>query len=243
MVSFVGLIAGVSQKLGFSYSQDARCQGGRVFNNILEMLADGGQTPSQHARVVFESETNFEDAVKAFSDAPLVDPVYYIIGGATSGQGAVITRLRSRAADVWRLTDVTKDPDGWFRLQTNYDHWKSVPAYDDRRDPGIANMKALGQNNVTKDGMWSVLLTWPTFNDHTDYSSVMIPADGTFDTAVWVDDAPLGDADCATAYADQASCDADATCSWCVSAAVPSACKEMADAKQLPPAVFQCDGV
>lgn len=47
--------------------------------------------------------------------------------------------------------------------------------------------------------------------------------------------------DCRASHSDQASCDADAACSWCVSAAVRPACNSLADAKSLPPAVFQCD--
>ena len=42
----------------------------------------------------------------------------------------------------------------------------------------------------------------------------------------------LGDAD---------SCDANDQCSWCKSAAVKSACKDLDTAKSLPSAVFQCD--
>mmetsp|Transcript_15729 Transcript_15729/g.26531 ORF Transcript_15729/g.26531 Transcript_15729/m.26531 type:complete len:413 (-) Transcript_15729:94-1332(-) len=40
---------------------------------------------------------------------------------------------------------------------------------------------------------------------------------------------------------DQNSCDALASCSWCKSAAVRPACRNLEDAKKLPPAVFQCD--
>ena len=36
------------------------------------------------------------------------------------------------------------------------------------------------------------------------------------------------------------ACD-KASCSWCASAAVPSSCKTIDEAKQLPSAVFQCD--
>ena len=39
----------------------------------------------------------------------------------------------------------------------------------------------------------------------------------------------------------QDSCDASDKCSWCKSAAVKSACKDLATAKSLPSAVFQCD--
>ena len=46
---------------------------------------------------------------------------------------------------------------------------------------------------------------------------------------------------CRATYHDQTSCDADAACSWCKSAAVASACNTLEDAKTLPAAVFQCD--
>lgn len=39
---------------------------------------------------------------------------------------------------------------------------------------------------------------------------------------------------------DQATCDASG-CSWCKAGAVPDSCKTIAEARQLPPAVFQCD--
>lgn len=42
-------------------------------------------------------------------------------------------------------------------------------------------------------------------------------------------------------YINQLSCDANTTCTWCKSAAVPSSCNTIADAKKLPPAVFSCD--
>merc|ERR1712032_961851 len=38
-----------------------------------------------------------------------------------------------------------------------------------------------------------------------------------------------------------ATCDAVDTCTWCKSAAVPSACVDVENAKHLPPAVFACD--
>ena len=45
---------------------------------------------------------------------------------------------------------------------------------------------------------------------------------------------------CRTSHGDEDSCNADAACSWCKSAAVSSSCNELADAYSLPPAVFQC---
>ena len=47
----------------------------------------------------------------------------------------------------------------------------------------------------------------------------------------------------ACAYADADSCDADDGCSWCKSAAVKSACKDINDAKALPASIFSCDKI
>ena len=45
---------------------------------------------------------------------------------------------------------------------------------------------------------------------------------------------------CRTSHGDENSCNADAACSWCKSAAVSSSCNELADARTLPSAVFVC---
>lgn len=37
------------------------------------------------------------------------------------------------------------------------------------------------------------------------------------------------------------SCNAEADCTWCKSAAVPSSCYALSDAAHLPPSIFQCD--
>ena len=42
-------------------------------------------------------------------------------------------------------------------------------------------------------------------------------------------------------YAARAACDADASCTWCDCAAVPSSCWDLASAKRLPPSVYTCD--
>ena len=45
---------------------------------------------------------------------------------------------------------------------------------------------------------------------------------------------------CRTSHGDENSCNNDAACSWCRSAAVASSCNELDDAKKLPAAVFTC---
>ena len=41
-------------------------------------------------------------------------------------------------------------------FETNYDHWGPVPANDDRRDPGINAILALGKENVDTDAVFQV---------------------------------------------------------------------------------------
>jgi hypothetical protein len=45
---------------------------------------------------------------------------------------------------------------------------------------------------------------------------------------------------CRTSHHDENSCNTDAACSWCKSAAVASSCNEVIDARHLPSAVFTC---
>ena len=45
---------------------------------------------------------------------------------------------------------------------------------------------------------------------------------------------------CHDTFKDQASCNAEAECVWCLCGALPSACFSIEDSKRLPPAVFDC---
>lgn len=71
-------------------------------------------------------------------------------------------------------------------LETNYDYNKPVPKADDRRTPGIANMKALTQANVNPESMVGIMSAWPTFNHHTDFTGVFAPWNSTYMAYVWL---------------------------------------------------------
>ena len=62
---YTGLVTGLKHGV-FTYSNDARCQGGKLLDNIVAMLLTGAQTPGQHARRVFEQAATFEQV----SDIP-----------------------------------------------------------------------------------------------------------------------------------------------------------------------------
>jgi len=176
---------------GFSGQINARQTGGNVLENLAE-LALGAKTPTAVLRRALEDEADFDAAVKFLSFEKLANPVYYVVAGAEHSKGAILSMDRKGAADVWNLYEapakdtkkVNIQPD-WFRLQTNYDHWDAVPSYDDRREPGVNNMKQNCNGTFDQECIWKVITTWPTKNHHTDVSAVMCPSTGYFDMKVW----------------------------------------------------------
>jgi len=168
----------------WAVSIDARGKGGKLLPNMLQLLLLDALTPTQHMRKVLETATSYDDAVDALSRSPQIDESYFIVAGASAEQGAVIARGREKAVDVWRLN--SSEPDGWFRLQTNYDRWRPVPSADDRRTPGVASMRTLGgPDGVTSASMWGVITRFPVFNHHTDITVFMSPSSGVYNATVW----------------------------------------------------------
>jgi len=188
IVSFVGILNAMAPgDNGFSFSMDARCQGGKLLINLVEALAEGAMTPCQHSRYVMETATDFASAVNLFETGNLIDDGYFIVGGAKDGEGAVVSRARNRNVDTWMI-DSEDSEHGWYRLETNYDHWEDVPSADDRRTPGYANMEAIGKDAVNKDNLLNDVMTqWPTFNPHTDLTCIMSAKYELYDCMIWLD--------------------------------------------------------
>ena len=65
-------------------------------------------------------ETSYEDALVALSHTPIIAPVYYIIAGSSSNQGAVLARDRNSLRDLWPLKVSPDTPNSWYLLETNY---------------------------------------------------------------------------------------------------------------------------
>lgn len=129
------------------------------------------------SREVFTNENDFESALDNLSNGELIADVYYIIAGVSAGQGAVISRNRMNATDVWRLN---VSAGRWFEVETNYDHWEQPPWFDDRVVPANTAMNAIGQEHLTLDAMFQVLSVKPVFNLQTTYSILACPADSTY---------------------------------------------------------------
>ena len=113
---------------------------------------------------------DFEKAVTHLSNIELTTPSYIILGGLTDNQGAVITRDRKKAIDIWWLNGTDNR---WFLVETNYDHWNPPPKDDDRRDPANRLMNSVGQQKLDSDSLFGVLSTPPIHSLETKYSTIM----------------------------------------------------------------------
>jgi len=140
--------------------------------NALEAIVAGTHgVAAFHIRdTLADSSLAFEGAIENLAYKPLIAPCYLIIGGVGPDQGAVITRDRIAALDIWRL----KSFDGrWFLVETNYDHWEPPPKSDDRRDPAIKGMNETGRAGLSPSSLFHVLSTPPVLNDGTTYTVTM----------------------------------------------------------------------
>jgi len=178
---YVGVLSAIKPG-GFSLTVDTRFYPDGVGQLLYEVIAALEETNASLVtfltRSVVTNANDFESAIQGLSNTLLIADVYYIVAGVSHNQGAVISRNRINATDVWRLDT----PSRWFLVETNYDHWEEPPWFDDRVKPANDGMNAIGQQNLTLDGMLQVLSTKPVLNLQTTYSILSCPADGTYKT-------------------------------------------------------------
>lgn len=133
-------------------------------------------------REVMENSDSYDAAVQKLSNTKLMAPVYYIVGGNSSGQGSIIVRSRTETLDVTTLN--ASDPNGWYVLETNYDP-KNKPLFiDDRRTPGNECMQKLGRKNVGFAGIFNVLSSTTNLNKLTAYTTLMQVDTGALETYI-----------------------------------------------------------
>ena len=170
---YVGLPTGQKPNQ-FTISLNERNKGA-LWENALAALMDGAQgVLTWRVRdVLADPHSDYVSALELLSTTGLITSSYIIIGGSKPTQGAVITRDRTAALDVWRLDPMKGQ---WYVLETNYDHWVPPPPDDDRRDPGIRAMNDTGRENLSGDTLFKVLSTHPVLNDNTLYTTIMSAA-------------------------------------------------------------------
>lgn len=187
----IGLSTGMSLRskptdAPWAFSINARKSFGGLADAVAAARAGGSVFPVLPRLVMEAAATNATLARTMLSAEPLILPGYLIFAGSTRSDGAVITRNAS-GAEVWNLDPPLGggggggggDGDGWFRVETNYDHWKSVPSSDDRRAPADAAMRSLDAQ-PTFEGLWKVLNTHPVYNVNTIHTDLAFPADGEY---------------------------------------------------------------
>jgi hypothetical protein len=176
---YVGVLSGMKPK-AFSISLNTRYYPKNGLKNFLyEIIAaimeKNNSLVSFLTRDVLTKENNWNAAVENLSNGALIADVYYIVGGISANEGAVISRNRLNASDVWVLNSTR-----WFEVQTNYDHWKQPPWFDDRVVPADRAMTALGQANLGLPGLLEVLSVKPVLNLQSTFTMLTSALDETY---------------------------------------------------------------
>jgi len=175
----VGVLSGIKPGV-FSVTVNTRFYPGGIvelFNEVIAAIKEkNASLVSFLARKALQNENDFGSALENLSKDELIADVYYTMAGVSAGQGAVISRNRTGADDVWLLSKSNR----WFEVETNYDHWEEAPWFDNRIDPANTAMNAIGQENLSLENMFKVLTTKPVLNLQTTYTILACPATGEY---------------------------------------------------------------
>ncbi|XP_076456675.1 N-acylethanolamine-hydrolyzing acid amidase-like [Babylonia areolata] len=175
VAGYAGVLTG-QRPHGFTVSVDQRGSkkhrlGPWWENELTAILYKSSSFVTFLIRQTLEETQRFSEAVLKMSTTVIHAPVYIIVGGASQGEGVVITRDRVAALDRFYLNPLQGR---WYVLETNYDHWLPAPAFDsERRAVGHREMDKLGSENVNSTTLYQVLSTAPVLNNYTTYTTVM----------------------------------------------------------------------
>lgn len=178
---YVGILTAV-RKDSFSLSLNKRFSWNGGFMGLLEwiLFKDHSQSwVSFLTREVMQEGKDYEDAKQILSKSRLLAPVYFILGGTKPGEGCIITRDRDHS-DLLNLWTTANGSGSWYLVQTNYDHWKQPPFFDDRRTPANRCMVEGGATNASLRLIYNVLSTKPVLNKETIYTTLMSAKSGEF---------------------------------------------------------------
>jgi len=176
---YVGVLTGVRQGV-LTTTVDSRFD-----NNYDKYLLEWFLNPNDPAqwltfttRIALEEYDNYDAAAQYIAASDLIGPAYIIVGGPDVNKGAVITKgPNNTLLDVWTIPNGLPANNShvkpWYVLETNYDHWKDVPWYDDRRYPAEDCMNEIGSANFTLPALYNVLDGMPNRNRLTTYTALM----------------------------------------------------------------------
>ncbi|XP_067894767.1 N-acylethanolamine-hydrolyzing acid amidase-like isoform X2 [Heterodontus francisci] len=180
-VGFVGLWTGQSPNK-FTISGNARVRG-EWWKTMIAALLKRNPPPSWLIRDTLLEAADFQAALRKLANSPITANVYYILGGVKPTEGVIITRNLSGPVDIWPLMPMKGQ---WYRVETNYDHWKAPPPFDDRRTPAVRALNATGQDNINLHALFKVLSIKPVLNNFTVYTTLMCAAQPyDYRTLIW----------------------------------------------------------
>lgn len=186
---YVGVLTAV-KKDKFTFSLDKRFALNGGYMGLLEWILFNDYKQSWVAfltREVMEEAASYDEAQTKLSKTRLLAPVYFILGGIKPYQGCVITRDRDNF-NMLSLDSKSINTKLWFLVQTNYDHWKTPPFFDDRRTPATKCLNEAGQKNASLGLIYNVLSTKPVLNKESVYTSLMEAKSGQLQA--WIRSCP-----------------------------------------------------
>merc|ERR1711916_104915 len=134
------------------------------------------------SRDTLAQATSFEEAAPMLENGKLIADVYYIVSGNSAGEGLIISRNRTDSANNWQLDAASGR---WYEVETNYDHWKPAPWFDNRRYWANLRMNDIGASRITLDAMFEgVMSQKPTLNLETTYTFLSVAANSTYKSYV-----------------------------------------------------------
>ncbi|GAB1600649.1 acid ceramidase-like [Argonauta hians] len=177
---YIGVLTGVRPG-AFTLTLNERFQLKGGFIGIIKWLLNQrtAKWSGFLTRETLTSATSYKMAKDMLSKTELLAPVYYILGGTKSKEGCVITRSQ-KTAEVWEMSKAN----GWYILETNYDHWEAPLFIDDRRTPATFCMNQTTQSNVSIASIYNVLSTKPVLNKLTTYTALMQAKTGHLETHI-----------------------------------------------------------
>ncbi|XP_043551625.1 N-acylethanolamine-hydrolyzing acid amidase-like isoform X2 [Chiloscyllium plagiosum] len=170
-IGFVGLWTG-QRPNKFTISGNARVNRD-WWRTVIAALFKRSPPPSWLIRDTLLEAGDFQAALKKLAYSPITADVYYILGGVRPTEGVIITRNLSGPVDIWPLIPMNGQ---WYRVETNYDHWKNPPPFDDRRTPAVHALNTTGQNNINLQALLKILTVKPVLNKSTVYTTLMCAA-------------------------------------------------------------------
>lgn len=151
----------------------------------LAALKQGGKLNGLVLRNAVDTIPDFETAKKHIYETSYAAPQYFIMAGAKSSEGCVLTidQLGKRLPETPPMTCLSKDR--WHLVQANEDINKAPlfgPLLDARQplEDYFLSEQHQGLKFENPDELMYVLHSTPLFDDFTAFSTVMIPATGYY---------------------------------------------------------------